>query len=136
MMTLSKALSAGQAKAYFETEYTSTQESYYSEAESVKGKWFGRQAEAWELQGEVNPEHFERLCEGQHPLSGDQLIRHVPSHKYENAYGEIIESSEHRAGWDATFSAPKSVSLAGLVGGDERIREAHERSVDRALHQL
>ena len=136
MMTLSKALSAGQAKAYFETEYTSTQESYYSEAESVKGKWFGRQAEAWELQGEVNPEHFERLCEGQHPLSGDQLVRHVTSHKYENAYGEIIESSEHRAGWDATFSAPKSVSLAGLVGGDERIREAHERSVDRALQQL
>jgi conjugative relaxase-like TrwC/TraI family protein len=136
MMTLSKALAAGQAKDYFEAEYTSTQESYYSEADTVKGKWFGRQAEAWELQGEVNPEHFERLCEGQHPLSGDQLVRHVTPHKYENAYGEIIETSEHRAGWDATFSAPKSVSLTGLVGGDERIREAHERSVDRALQEL
>lgn len=136
MMTLSKALAAGQAKDYFEGEYTSTQESYYSEADTVKGKWFGRQAEAWELQGEVNPEHFERLCEGQHPLSGDQLVRHVTPHKYENAYGEIVETSEHRAGWDATFSAPKSVSLAGLVGGDERIREAHERSVDQALQQL
>ncbi len=36
---------------------------------------------------------------------------------------------EHRAGWDATFSAPKSVSLTALVGGDERVREAHRQSV-------
>lgn len=27
---------------------------------------------------------------------------------------------ELRAGWDATFSAPKSVSLTALVGGDDR----------------
>jgi conjugative relaxase-like TrwC/TraI family protein len=102
----------------------------------VKGKWFGRQAKAWQLQGEVNSEHFERLCEGQHPLNGDQLVRHVTPHKYENAYGETIETSEHRAGWDATFSAPKSVSLAALVGGDERILAAHDRSVDVALNEL
>jgi len=136
MMTLSKALAAGQAKDYFETEYTSAQETYYSEGEVVKGKWFGRQAEAWELRGEVNSEHFERLCEGQHPLNGDQMVRHVTPHKYENAYGETIETSEHRAGWDATFSAPKSVSLAALVGGDERILAAHDRSVDVALNEL
>jgi len=43
---------------------------------------------------------------------------------------------EHRAGWDATFSAPKSVSLTALVGGDARVREAHEASVDVALHEL
>jgi conjugative relaxase-like TrwC/TraI family protein len=136
MMTLSKALAAGQAKDYFDAEYTSTQESYYSEGEAVKGKWFGRQAEVWNLQGEVDSEHFERLCEGQHPLSGDQLVRHITPHKYENAYGEIVETSEHRAAWHATFSAPKSVSLAALVGGDERILEAHDRSVDVALQQL
>lgn len=136
MMTLSKALAAGQAKDYFQAEYTNTQESYYSEGETVKGKWFGKQAEAWNLEGDVQQERFDRLCEGQHPLSGEQLVRHVTSHKYENIYGEVIESSEHRAGWDATFSAPKSVSLAALVGGDERILEAHDRSVDVALHEL
>ena len=43
---------------------------------------------------------------------------------------------EHRAGWDATFSAPKSVSLTGLVGGDERVREAHRESVGVALDEL
>ena len=43
---------------------------------------------------------------------------------------------EHRAGWDATFSAPKSVSLTALVGGDDRVREAHRESVSVALDQL
>ena len=43
---------------------------------------------------------------------------------------------EHRAGWDATFSAPKSVSLTALVGGDDRVREAHRESVGVALEQL
>ena len=43
---------------------------------------------------------------------------------------------EHRAGWDATFSAPKSVSLTALVGGDERVREAHRESVRVAIDQL
>jgi hypothetical protein len=29
------------------------------------------------------------------------------------------------AGWEATFAAPKSVSITALVGGDMRVREAH-----------
>src|SRR5205807_5999671 len=45
-----------------------------------------------------------------------------------------VTSAEHRAGWDATFSAPKSVSLT--VGGDDRVREAHRESVRAALHEL
>lgn len=136
MMTMSTALSAGQAKDYYQAEYTSTQESYYTEDESVKGEWFGSQAEEWGLEGEVEKESFERLCEGQDPRTGLQLVRHVTSKEYENAYGEMLETSEHRAGWDATFSAPKSVSLAALVGGDERIMEAHDRSVNAALTEL
>jgi conjugative relaxase-like TrwC/TraI family protein len=36
----------------------------------------------------------------------------------------------------ATFSAPKSVSLTALVGGDDRVREAHRESVRAALQEL
>ncbi len=43
---------------------------------------------------------------------------------------------EHRAGWDATFSAPKSVSLTALVGGDDRVRDAHRESVRVALDEM
>jgi conjugative relaxase-like TrwC/TraI family protein len=41
----------------------------------------------------------------------------------------------HRAGWDGTFSAPKSVSLTALVGGDVRVTEAHRASVRVALDE-
>ncbi len=39
----------------------------------------------------------------------------------------------HRPGRDVTLSAPKSVSLMALVGGDERIVAAHDRAVTRTL---
>ena len=35
-----------------------------------------------------------------------------------------------------TFSAPKSVSLTALVGGDDRVREAHREAVNAALSEL
>jgi len=43
---------------------------------------------------------------------------------------------QHRAGWDATFSAQKSVSLSALVGGDDRVRDAYLESVRVAVDQL
>ena len=38
--------------------------------------------------------------------------------------------------YDLTISPPKSVSIAALVGNDQRIVEAHERAVTMALEQL
>jgi conjugative relaxase-like TrwC/TraI family protein len=136
MMTMSKALSAGQAKDYYQQEFTSANENYYSESGEVRGRWSGRLAEEWGLDGEVQSDQYERLVVGQDPKTGEQLVRTVKSRETVNNYGEEITTSEHRAGWDATFSAPKSVSLAGLVGGDERIRVAHRESVDEALKAL
>src|SRR6202034_3889018 len=74
--------------------------------------------------------------EGQHPATGEQLVRHQTAREYENERGETVRSMEHRAGWDATFSAPKSVSLTALVGGDDRVRDAHRESVSVALSEL
>src|SRR3989440_7780061 len=133
MMTMSKALSAGQAKDYYRQEFISAKENYYSEAGEVRGQWYGRLAEEWGLQGEVGSEQYERLVAGQDPHTGEQLVRTVKSREEVNKYGEEITTSEHRAGWDATFSAPKSLSLAALVGNDERIRIAHRKAVNEAL---
>jgi conjugative relaxase-like TrwC/TraI family protein len=93
-------------------------------------------AEQWGLKGEVNEEHFARLADGQHPVSGEQLVRFRAPLEYENERGEKIKTMEHRAGWDGTFSAPKSVSLTALVGGDERVSAAHRESVTIALDEL
>ena len=136
MLTISKPLSAGQAQAYHAKEFTSAEQAYYNQQGQIHGEWHGRLAEQWGLRGEVSEEQFNRLANGQHPESGDQLVRHRESFEYQNENGETVKTMEHRAGWDATFSAPKSVSLTALVGGDERVREAHRQSVGIALDEL
>lgn len=133
MMTMSRAISAGQALDYYQQEFTNSKDNYYSEAGEVKGRWSGRLADEWNLKGEVTSEQYERLVAGQDPHTGEQLVQAVKARETVNEFGEKIVTSEHRAGWDATISAPKSVSLAALVGDDERVRDAHRESVDEAL---
>jgi conjugative relaxase-like TrwC/TraI family protein len=136
MMTMSAALSAAGAVTYFKDEYEHARGSYYTEEGKTVGRWSGELAGTFRLSGAVNREDFERLCEGQDPRTSEQLVRHVKKHERTNQHGEEIETGGHRAGCDITFSAPKSVSLAALVGGDERIREAHAEAVTVALREV
>jgi len=136
MLTISKPLSASQAQTYHVREFASQEQNYWSRDQQGHSEWQGRLAEQWGLQGGVGSEHFARLSEGQHPHTGEQLVRHQVSRTYEGKFGKEVTSAEHRAGWDATFSAPKSVSLTALVGGDDRVREAHRESVRAALQEL
>jgi conjugative relaxase-like TrwC/TraI family protein len=63
-------------------------------------------------------------------------VHATTAREYQNERGETVRSMEHRAGWDATFSAPKSISLTALVGGDDRVGEAHRESVRTALDEM
>lgn len=136
MLTISKPLSAGQAQSYHKKEFTSQEQSYWSRGNAIEGQWQGLLAAKYGLTGAVSEEEFARLSQGQNPHTGAQLVRHRLAHEYKNENGSTVTSMEHRAGWDATFSAPKSVSLTALVGGDYRIREAHRESVRVALNEL
>jgi conjugative relaxase-like TrwC/TraI family protein len=136
MLTISKPLSAGQAQTYHEKEFTAKDQNYWSQRGVIAGEWQGRLAEQFGLAGTVSAEDFAKLSQGQDPQTGEQLVRQRASYEYQDADGKTVKTMEHRAGWDATFSAPKSVSLTALVGGDERVREAHRESVRVALDQL
>jgi conjugative relaxase-like TrwC/TraI family protein len=136
MLTISKPLSASQARTYHAREFAAQEQNYWSRDQQGHSEWQGRLAEQWNLTGAVAAEHFARLSEGQHPHTEEQLVRHQVSRSYQGKSGREVTSAEHRAGWDATFSAPKSVSLTALVGGDERVREAHRESVRAALREL
>jgi conjugative relaxase-like TrwC/TraI family protein len=136
MLTISKPLSASQARTYHKEEFASRQQNYWSHDERVFSEWQGKLAGQWNLSGPVHDEHFARLAEGQHPQTGEQLVRHQVSRTYEGKNGKEVTSVEHRAGWDATLSAPKSVSITALVGGDDRVRVAHRESVRAALAEL
>lgn len=46
------------------------------------------------------------------------------------------DNRKHRPGWELMFSAPKSVSLIALAGGDERLVAADDSAVKTALSWL
>jgi len=123
MLVMSKgALSAAQGESYYEEKWS--HDDYYSEKQQVVGQWFGRGAGELGLSGEVATEDFRSVLRGVDPRSGEVLVQKA------SAY------DGRRAGWDATFNAPKSVSIQALAGGDERLPEAHRNAVSRALGEL
>jgi conjugative relaxase-like TrwC/TraI family protein len=136
MLTISKPLSSGQAQSYHKLEFTSESQNYYKQGEAVKGEWQGQLATRLGLSGEVSPLEFSRLADGKNPSTEERMVKHRAAMEYKNADGTTTKAVEHRAGWDATFSAPKSVSLTALVGGDDRVREAHRAAVTTALDEL
>jgi conjugative relaxase-like TrwC/TraI family protein len=136
MLMISKPLSASQARTDHEREFASQKQIYWSGDQRGHGEWRRSLAEQWKLAGAVEAEHFARRSEGQHAHTEQQLVRHQGSKTYEGKFGKKVTSAEHRAAWDATFSAPKSVSLTALLGGDDRVREAHRETVRVALREL
>jgi conjugative relaxase-like TrwC/TraI family protein len=102
---------------------------YYDEGQRVAGEWVGMGSERLGLSGKVRTDDFLRLCENQHPGTGEKLTQRQNTTRTkgdENA-------ANRRIFYDFTFSPPKSVSLAGFLGNDERIFEAHARAVQAAL---
>ncbi len=136
MLTISKPLNAGQAQTYHAKEFTSAEQNYWKQGDPALGEWQGHLAASYGLAGNVDAQHFARLSEGHHPQTDAQLLKTNAAREYTGTDGKTVTSVEHRAGWDATFSAPKSVSLTALVGGDDRVREAHRNAVTVALTEL
>src|SRR6202041_1488917 len=136
MVIISKPLSASRVQSYYQNDFTSKEQNHWSQRDVISGEWQGRLAKQLGLSRTVTAEDFQKLSEGQHPRTGQQLVRRSASFEYRNPQGKKVKTLAHRAGVDVTFSAPKSVSLTALVGGDDRVREAHRASVSTALGQL
>jgi conjugative relaxase-like TrwC/TraI family protein len=123
------------AKRYFK-EHLSVGD-YYAEGQHVPGQWFGKGAADLGLQGVTTTEQFVRLCENLHPQTGQKLTLRQNSTRIETGKnGDAHETANRRVFYDFTFSPPKSVSIAALVGNDTRIVQAHERATAAALNQL
>jgi conjugative relaxase-like TrwC/TraI family protein len=122
MMSMSPgALNAGTAERYFEEHYS--QDDYYTQGQTCVGQWIGQGAAELGLSGEVSRDDFSALLQGLHPHDGSIL---VPVHA----------NGRHAAGWDSVFSAPKSISIQALIGGDQRLTQAHEQAVQRTLQEI
>ena len=105
---------------------------YYDEGQRVAGEWSGLGAERLGLSGKVRADDFLRLCENQHPATGETLTQRLNTTRTEDGH----KTANRRIFFDFTFSPPKSVSLVGFLGEDERILEAHARAVRMAMREF
>ncbi len=115
------ASSAGATAAYY-TQYLTQAPG------EVPGVWAGRQAAGLGLSGGVDADELQTLLEGRDPPSGTPLGR------------SLVDLPDARvravAGFDATFSAPKSVSVLWALTRDSGLLEAHDIAVRAALAHL
>ncbi len=130
MVTAKTQYNLKNAEEYFE-EHLAVGD-YYDEGQRVAGEWIGLGAARLGLAGKVHAEDFLRLCENQHPSSGETLTQRLNTTRTES--GE--NAANRRIFFDFTFSPPKSVSIAGFLGKDERILDAHNRAVRLALREF
>ena len=130
MVTAKTQYNLKNAEEYFE-EHLAVGD-YYDEGQRIAGEWIGLGAERLVLAGKVRAEDFLRLCENQHPSSGEMLTQRLNTARTDG--GE--NAANRRIFFDFTFSPPKSVSIAAFLGKDERIREAHNRAVRLALRDF
>lgn len=102
-------------------------DNYYVD-ERANLTWQGKGAEILGLSGqEVTKEQFVEFLEGKiaNPATGQ--VQDLGA----NSKGE-----DRRLGYDFTISAPKSVSLVGILGGDDRVVQAHLDANRAAMNWL
>src|ERR1700733_11304680 len=108
------------------------QSDYYDQNRTVEGRWHGRGAELLGLKGGVASEDFEAVRQGLDPQTGEFLRQR---HSADRIASNGAEQSKARSLYDMTFSAPKSVSVVAIVGGDDRLLASHATAVHEALEE-
>jgi conjugative relaxase-like TrwC/TraI family protein len=116
MLSLRNIQNPRQAATYFEHD-----DYYLHSQQTAASGWWGAGAKALGLRGRVERKAFSALLEGRLP-TGTALPQ--------------SDAGTRRAGFDLTFSAPKSVSLLALVHDDHRVLRAHQQAVARTLTEL
>jgi conjugative relaxase-like TrwC/TraI family protein len=114
------------AEDYYLSMVAQGREEYYTGAGESPGTWLGSGSADLGLSGQVIPENLKSILAGISPHCGSEL-------------GLRRRSGTRVAGFDLTFSAPKSVSLLYALGSPEHAsaaRAAHEQSVSEGLAYL
>ena len=116
MLSLSQVSHAASASIYYQAD------NYYAKnGEHEQGQWYGQAANDLELGGQnVDPDQFVKILSGD--LPNDQSL-----------YRMVGGERKHIAGYDMTFSAPKSVSIMSEVVGDRAMSDAHDKAVKTTL---
>ncbi|WP_436912801.1 MobF family relaxase [Acinetobacter schindleri] len=117
MMSFKSISNATQAAQYYENLAV---EDYYELGGEPEGYWLGQLKPALYLSGEVKNGELGKVLQGYHPVTGETLASNA--------------GPDHKAGWDMTFSAPKSVSL-GWALADAQTKAAIQKAQKKAVEQ-
>ena len=112
--------SARVLREYLENSDSVAAAKEYYEFGAEQGRWLGSLAAEWGLSGEADGGTVELLFDGVNPATGDLLAQR--------------RRTDARCGFDFTFSAPKSVSVASIE--DPRIESAFRRAVEAGFAEL
>lgn len=121
MLFINHRTNAQEAKDYF-TQHMDRSDYYLRDAQEMPGEWHGMGAELLGLSGTVDKERYFQLCDNINPATGESLTAHT--------------KIDRRILYDFTFDAPKSVSLAYEVGGDERVMDAFRSAVKDTMSEM
>ena len=127
MFSIHKISDAGAAFAYFRDK----DDYYKSDAQSAE--WWGAGASWLGLSGEVDSGTFRDLLDGR---VGGQQVGRAGFRTVANVDGKPRQIPNHAAGYDVTFSASKSYSIAALVRQDARLVAAHDRATRAAMQYV
>lgn len=129
MLRITMNKSAGGAKKYYSEEYyregQSNELNYYSEKDQVIGKWGGKAAEKLGLDENILKKDFSDLCDNINPDTGEKLTSR--------------NDVDRRVGYDLTFNASKSVSLAYSFASEadkKEILQAFQTSVHETMSEV
>ncbi|HUP75541.1 MAG TPA: MobF family relaxase [Acidimicrobiales bacterium] len=115
-------LTMGQQK-YYVDQVAQGIEDYYAGAGEAPGRWLASSHQLG-LDGDVDPAQLRAVLQGHDPT---------------DAYKLVNTSNRKIAGFDLTFSAPKSVSVLWALGDpgvNLAVADAHQRAVDAALDYI
>ena len=121
MLFINHTSNSQAAKDYFKRELAQA-DYYMKDGQQITGRWHGLGAKALGLQGPVDQQSFDRLCDNQHPETGEQLTARMKANR--------------RVTYDFTFDAPKSVTLAYELGGHEEVRTVFQESVRETMAEV
>jgi conjugative relaxase-like TrwC/TraI family protein len=116
MLRITQQSNSKEAKRYYASA------DYYSEGQEVIGSWGGMAAKMLGLQGVVDKQSFDLLCDNLDPSTGKPLT--------------VRTRTNRTVGYDFTFSVPKSLSLLYAMTGDPELLEAFRTAINDTMRDI